>query len=316
MAKMWYGHFNSAINDKRTMLAEDWAKYISSFITDGIRNGGTCLQVTNDTGMAIKIDEGIANIQGYIFIAERDSRGRYIELEVEESHNQYDRIDRVVLRLDRNGAKRNIEPIILRGTASSEPIPPILTRNSLVYDISLAKVLVKANTLVIAQEDITDERFNDEVCGLINSILGLDSSHWQRMFDEFMEGIKQENTEEIDKVKEELEQIFNNQSTEIEKWFTDVKLDITKLQGFDFDNLADLTGTTKNTNFLENGNIEEEIFITADDTKVADKVTNFLENGDIEENIKVYERNGIDIMKEVTVLTKFNNDGSITEVVS
>ena len=316
MAKIWYGHFNSAINDKRTMLAEDWAKYISSFITDGIRNGGTCLQVTNDTGMLIKIDEGIANIQGYIFIAERDSKGRYIELEVEDSHNQYDRIDRVVLRLDRNGAKRNIEPIILRGNASAEPIPPILTRNNLVYDISLAKILVKANTLVIEKEDITDERFDDEVCGLINSILGLDSSQWQRMFDEFMEGIKQENTEEIDKVKEELEQIFNNQMTEIEKWFTEINLDITKLKGFDFDNLAELKGTTKHTNFLENGNIEEKIFITADNTQVATRITNFLENSDIEENIKVYERNGIDIVREITIITKFNEDGSISEVIS
>ena len=136
------------------------------------------------------------------------------------------------------------------------------------------------------------------------------------MFDEFMEGIKQENTEEIDKVKEELEQIFKNQMTEIEKWFTEINLDITKLKGFDFDNLAELKGTTKHTNFLENGNIEEKIFITADNTQVATRITNFLENSDIEENIKVYERNGIDIVREITIITKFNEDGSISEAIS
>ena len=316
MAKVWYGHFDSAINDKRSLLAEDWAKYIRTFITDGIRNGGTCLQVTNKTGMSINIDEGIANIQGYIFISERDSSGRYIELEVEDSHNQYNRIDRVVLRLDRNAQKRTIEPIILRGTASSNPVPPALTRNNLVYEISLAKIFVKANTLVIKQEDIIDERFNDDVCGLINSILGLDSSEWQRMFDEFMTGLKEANDNELNRIKEELEQIFNNQMTEIENWFTEVKLDITKLQSFDFDNLAELKGTTKKTIFLENEDVEEKIFITADNTKVADRLTKFLSNGDAEANTKVYERNGVDIMKEVTVLTKFNSDGSATEVIS
>ncbi len=316
MAKVWYGHFDSAINDKRSLLAEDWAKYIRTFITDGIRNGGTCLQVTNKTGMYININEGIANIQGYIFISERDSSGRYIELEVEDSHNQYNRIDRVVLRLDRNAQKRTIEPIILRGTASSNPAPPALTRNNLVYEISLAKIFVKANTLVIKQEDIIDERFNDDVCGLINSILGLDSSEWQRMFDEFMVGLKEANDNELNRIKEELEQIFNEQMTEIENWYNSIKIDITKLQSFDFDNLAELKGTTKNTNFLEGGNIEEKIFITLDNTQVADRLTKFLSNGDIEASTKVYERNGKSIMKQGTVLTKFNSDGSITEVVS
>lgn len=321
MAKIWYGHFDSAINDKRALLAEDWARYIRTFITDGIRNGGTCLQVTNtkststDT-MVISIDEGIANIQGYIFISEKDSKGKYIELELEESHNQYDRIDRVVLRLDRNVQKRKIEPIILRGTASSNPISPALTRNSVVYELSLAKILVKANTLIIKQEDITDERFNDDVCGLINSILGLDSSEWQRMFDEFMAGLKQSNDDELNRIKEELEKIFNGQMTEIENWYNSVKIDITKLQSFDFDNLAELKGATKKTDFLQNGDVDEKIFITASNTKVADRLTKFLSNGDIQVNTKVYERNGVDVMKQVTVLTKFNNDGSISEVIS
>lgn len=321
MAKIWYGHFDSAINDKRALLAEDWARYIRTFITDGIRNGGTCLQVTNtrststDT-MVISIDGGIANIQGYIFISEKDSKGKYIELELEESYNQYDRIDRVVLRLDRNVQKRKIEPIILRGTASSNPIPPALTRNSVVYELSLAKILVKANTLIIKQEDITDERFNDDVCGLINSILGLDSSEWQRMFDEFMASLRQSNDDELNRIKEELEKIFNNQMTEIENWYNSVKIDITKLQSFDFDNLAELKGATKKTDFLQNGDVDEKIFITASNTKVADRLTKFLSNGDIQVNTKVYEGNGVDVMKQVTVLTKFNNDGSISEVIS
>lgn len=321
MAKIWYGHFDSAINDKRALLTEDWARYIRTFITDGIRNGGNCLQVTNirststDT-MVISIDEGIANIQGYIFISEKDSKGKYIELELEESHNQYDRIDRVVLRLDRNVQKRKIEPIILRGTASSNPIPPALTRNSVVYELSLAKILVKANTLIIKQEDIADERFNDDVCGLINSILGLDSSEWKRMFDEFMAGLKQSNDDELNRIKEELEKIFNGQMTEIENWYNSVKIDITKLQSFDFDNLAELKGATKKTDFLQNGDVDEKIFITASNTKVADRLTKFLSNGDIQVNTKVYERNGVDVMKQVTVLTKFNNDGSISEVIS
>ena len=122
--------------------------------------------------------------------------------------------------------------------------------------------------------------------------------------------------EEWKQIQQQQSNEFNNQMTEIENWYTEVKVDITKLQSFDFDNLAELKGTTKNTNFLSNGNIEEKIFITADNTKVADRLTTFLYNGDIQVDTKVYERNGIDIMKQVSVLTKFNSDGSISEVVS
>ncbi len=104
--------------------------------------------------------------------------------------------------------------------------------------------------------------------------------------------------------------------TEIENWYNSVKIDITKLQSFDFDNLAELKGATKKTDFLQNGDVDEKIFITASNTKVADRLTKFLSNGDIQVNTKVYERNGVDVMKQVTVLTKFNNDGSISEVIS
>lgn len=301
MAKVWYGHFDSAINDKRTLLAEDWAKYIRTFITDGIRNGGTCLQVTNKTGMSINIDEGIANIQGYIFISERDGKGRYMELELEDSHNQYNRIDRVVLKLDRNAQKRTIEPIILRGTASSNPVPPALTRNNLVYEISLAKIFVKANTLVIKQEDITDERFNGEVCGLINSILGLDSSEWQRMFDEFMAGLKEANDNELNRIKEELEQIFSNQMTEqenefntkkseIQSWYDDIKNNINIIKDFDFDNLVNLNNVVRETT-KNSSQITEIIKFEPNQKNIAKRTTTINKN-EIIINLIVYEEDG------------------------
>ncbi len=53
---------------------------------------------------------------------------------------------------------------------------------------------------------------------------------------------------------------FNEQMIEIENWFTEVKVDITKLQSFDFDNLAELKGATKNTKFLENEDVEKNIY--------------------------------------------------------
>lgn len=322
MAKLWYGHFDSIAGDKRELLAEDWARYIRSFITNGIRNGGTCLQVTNKEQMVIKIDEGISNIQGYIFILEQDSKGRYYEIEVEEAHNQYDRIDRLVLRLDKTDQKRSIEPIILRGVASGNPVPPTLTRNSLVYELSLAQIRVKANALVINSSNITDERFNEDVCGLINSILGLDSSVWQKQFDDFMDSIRVENVElnehfisEFEKFKEQMQQQIYDKQTEIEAWYTSVKLDITKLQTFDFDNLSSMQGVTCQTFFNSDGSISEAIIIESSYKIVARRETTFFDNGNIKEHIEIFERDGSTIMKEITINTIFDENGNTREEV-
>jgi len=72
---------DSTPEDERLLLAEDWAKYVRSFVSDGVRRDGvgdigTNLHVTADTGMAVKLDVGIASIQGYMFYVEEDAQGR------------------------------------------------------------------------------------------------------------------------------------------------------------------------------------------------------------------------------------------------
>ena len=97
MADIWYGHFDTEGEDVRELLAEDWARFIRSFLTDGIRNGGTALQISEDTGLSVKMDKGEANIQGYIFNCFEDINGRYYNIPIPAAHPQYARIDRIVL---------------------------------------------------------------------------------------------------------------------------------------------------------------------------------------------------------------------------
>ncbi|MEG2317119.1 MAG: hypothetical protein RSC91_12915, partial [Clostridia bacterium] len=44
--------------------------------------------------------------------------------------------------------------------------PPALERTSMVYELSLARVLVRARATAIAAVDVTDERADEQVCGL------------------------------------------------------------------------------------------------------------------------------------------------------
>lgn len=114
---------------------------------------------TSPTSLGVLVSLGAGWIEGRYFEV-------YIEPEEVELDNasSEDRIDRIVARLDLNN--RLIELDSLTGTAGSSPSPPSLTRTSSVYEISLAQVYVSAGTTTIGDEDITDERDDDNVCGV------------------------------------------------------------------------------------------------------------------------------------------------------
>ncbi|HNZ62767.1 MAG TPA: hypothetical protein PKH23_00315, partial [Bacillota bacterium] len=167
--------FFDSVGDDRTYQAEQFAEYFRLFLTDGIKNGGTNLKVTAPgTGMTVNIDYGIALIQGYAYWLENDNTG-IKALTIGASTSQ-PRIDRVILRLDRSLSERQITVAVKEGTPATAPVPPALTRSSNVYELSLAKVSVAANAVKIENANVTDERFNASVCGLINSLITLDGS--------------------------------------------------------------------------------------------------------------------------------------------
>ena len=83
---------------------------------------------------------------------------------------------------------------MLKGTAQSQPVKPMPTREGAVYDLVLAYIFVKANVSTITNADITDTRIDKNLCGFVNAInnLNVDSLHTQHnaMFNAWFEGIK------------------------------------------------------------------------------------------------------------------------------
>lgn len=75
------------------------------------------------------------------------------------------RIDRIILRLDLTARKVSLVKLI--GIAASAPQAPELTRDEEIWELSLARVLIRAAAQEILADDITDDRENETVCGLI-----------------------------------------------------------------------------------------------------------------------------------------------------
>lgn len=177
--------FFDSVSDDRVYQAEQFAEYFRTFLTDGILNGGNNLRVTaTGSGMQVKVDYGSALIQGYGYWLVNDGEGDML-LQVPASETSA-RIDRVVLRLNRSLSERTVKLVVKQGTAGANPNPPTLERTGNIYELSLAKISVAANALQIQAGDITDERYDSTVCGLVNSLIQLDGTDFQEQAEQIL----------------------------------------------------------------------------------------------------------------------------------
>lgn len=180
------GLFDSTADDPREYSASKFADYFGQVLTNGVFNGGTNLQVTcSGTDINSRVQPGYAWIKGYMYKVDTDA----LVLAHALPHATLNRIDRVVLRLDLSIDKRYIKAFVLPGTPAASPVAPALTRSGNIYEISLANVLIIAGKSFIESPQITDERLNTSACGLVNSLIQVDTSAMQAEFDAFMEGL-------------------------------------------------------------------------------------------------------------------------------
>lgn len=161
--------FNSTFEDRRRFQASDLAWVLSNFLTSGVYHTNEVpgiKVVTDGMGMNVTLTKGAAFVRGYSY----ETTGR-LSLTHDTADSQYDRIDRVILRLDTRIENRYIKAFIIKGLPAHEPVPPTLQRDEEIHEISLAQVKIRKGMSVIDEHDVKDERFDEEVCGLVGSLM-------------------------------------------------------------------------------------------------------------------------------------------------
>lgn len=180
------GFFDTTADDPREYPAREFAEYFGRLLTNGVFNAGAFLNVTaSGTDANVSLSPGAAWIKGYAYSV-YDSP---LILPIQPATTQ-DRIDRVILRLDTSTAVRAIRALVVQGVAAANPSPPALIRSGDVYDLSLAQIRVRANSTIVQQANITDERLNTSVCGLVNSLITVDTTTFQQQWDAFIASIQ------------------------------------------------------------------------------------------------------------------------------
>lgn len=154
--------FFDDIAGDREYSANDFGNYFAAFLESGIFPNQLAV---SSAGTDMKIDVAVGNawIKGYLYQSTAIE-----ELTIETAHVTYDRIDRIILRLDTNDSVRSIVLAVKKGTAGAIPAAPTLETDfagTKICEISLAQVLVGTGVTVIAANKVTDERV--EVSSLI-----------------------------------------------------------------------------------------------------------------------------------------------------
>lgn len=151
---------------------------------------GEHLAVEAAEGLNVTINPGIAWLKystfGGIVYGNTDAITKAVGM----SDANYTRIDRVCIRFDIIANTCGI--VVKAGTPASQPEPPALTRDVTAYEISIAKITVNAGATAITSADITDERLDDTVCGLMSDgVTGVDTSVMQAQFDALLKNVQE-----------------------------------------------------------------------------------------------------------------------------
>lgn len=158
------GFFNS-VNGDRKYDATWFARFFASFIGNGVfPNPSTGMQVVEGSNMQTIVKAGEGWINGYYIVND----GNYT-LQHDIADGVLKRIDRVVMRL--NFLTRQIEVLIKKGAYGSTPVAPVLQRNADAHELALADVLINNGATVITQANITDQRLNSALCGIVHGVV-------------------------------------------------------------------------------------------------------------------------------------------------
>ncbi|MHC1694610.1 MAG: tail fiber protein [Eubacteriales bacterium] len=158
---------NGISQGDRGASSADWAAYVSRMFTDGYFRllDGQLEPSISATPMSVDIAAGSAMIKGRQY-----SQDETVTVSLGLSDSQ-PRIDRIVLRLSTEAADRNILLKVLKGTPAASSVAPELIRTASVYDICLAQIAVGPNAIQIVEDNLTDTRNDEALCGYVKILL-------------------------------------------------------------------------------------------------------------------------------------------------
>ena len=205
-----YGFFNS-VNGDRKYNAKNIGRYLHGIVSSGVyADTSSSLQVLAGDGLRVQVQPGRAMLDYHYM--ENDAP---LTLTLSTGGTQ-DRYDAIVAVLDVTNRLCKIE--VKQGTPAASPTVPTVQRSDTTKEYMLAYVRVAKYAAAITQENITDTRPDNSVCGWVHGLIEqVDTSTLHKQYEDAysrkmkdLDDYVTEKKEDIDARLEALDKSINN----------------------------------------------------------------------------------------------------------
>lgn len=166
--------------------------------SSGVFGADGNLSVTANGDMTVSVSDGVGwlandKADGTVFWNDtKEQTGSELQLTIPLPDATLPRIDRIVVSWDTVDYAEKPRIEVLKGMPNNEPAAPELTNNTLKRQISLVRIYVAAAVSSISADNITDERLDPDVCGLVTDWVSVDTTTIQAQFSALLEKVKTE----------------------------------------------------------------------------------------------------------------------------
>ncbi|MBQ1359427.1 hypothetical protein [Ruthenibacterium sp.] len=180
--------------------------------TRGVFSSDGNLAVTpSESGLSVSVSPGLAWLKWSDYWGTAALQEQALTLDLDTADGALKRIDAIVCRLDK--VNNRAEIVVKKGAPSSAPIvvPPVRDAN---YDeLYIATVLIGAGVISISASAITDQRLNEEYCGLMrDGVTGIPTASLHAQAQQI-----------LTELTATLDAQIVQQSSEFDAWFEDLK---------------------------------------------------------------------------------------------
>lgn len=212
------------VNGDRLYDAEDFMRFFAAFLKTGVvmsfKDGLRVQSAQN--GMNIQVGAGSAVIDGGSYMNDEA-----IAIQVNVASSVQNRVDSVVLRMDKNARDTYLY---------YKPSDTTVVRNDIIFELQLATISVKTNATQITDADITDMRSDSTVCG------------WSTPFDNI----------NVDGIVDQYKGIFAQADVEFQAWFQNLKNQLDDNQAANLQNQIDvINGVIVQKDIPEGANLDD-----------------------------------------------------------
>jgi len=169
--------------DDRPYDADSFADWLKKFFTTGVFKDE--LQVSAVSGMGISVSAGYVNINGKVMMFDATP------LTIGTADGTYYRIDSVII--ERNDTDRQFYIKVVQGNTGTESsvtgVTPV--RSGAIYQLVIARIMVRPGATAITQADITDTRADSDLCGIVaGTVDAMDFDQFKAQFDSYFDAFK------------------------------------------------------------------------------------------------------------------------------